>query len=213
MIKAGILSDTHGELLPQVLRFLEPCQCLWHAGDLGGLPVLDRLAAFKPMVAVYGNIDDYLVRLSLKERQIFECEGCKIAMTHIGGYPGHYAPGILPWLEAEKPDIFISGHSHILKVISDKKHGWLHINPGAAGNKGFHAHITAVRLDINGKELSNLEIFDLDRASLGGPRPANPEPMQARKRGTDPDPADSGGRSSTSDTQSPSLKNQAHVQD
>ena len=109
MTKVGILSDTHGELLPQVLRFLEPCQCLWHAGDLGGLPVLDRLSAFKPTLAVYGNIDDYLVRLSLQERRIFECEGCKIAMTHIGGYPGHYAPGILPWLEAEKPDLSSAG--------------------------------------------------------------------------------------------------------
>lgn len=211
MTKVGILSDTHGELLPQVLRFLEPCQCLWHAGDLGGLPVLDRLSAFKPTLAVYGNIDDYLVRLSLQERRIFECEGCKIAMTHIGGYPGHYAPGVLPWLEAEKPDLFISGHSHILKVMPDKKHGWMHINPGAAGNKGFHAHITAVRLDIDGKKLSNLEVFDLDRTCLGHARTICPDSRPAEQ--AESNPATAGYHSTTSNPLSSSLKNQAHVQD
>lgn len=166
MTKIGILSDTHGELLPQILRFLEPCQQIWHAGDLGGLPLLDRLSAFRPTRAVYGNIDDYLTRLSTREKLVFECEGFKVAMTHIGGYPGHYAPGILHWLQNEKPDIFVSGHSHILKVMPDKKLGIMHFNPGAAGNKGFHSHITALRLDLDRKQLSNLEVFDLDRAAL-----------------------------------------------
>lgn len=166
MTKIGILSDTHGELLPQILRFLEPCRQILHAGDIGSLKVLDRLSAFRPTTAVYGNIDDYPTRLSCMQTAILRIEGCKILMTHIGGYPGRYAPGIPEYLRQEKPDLFVCGHSHILKVMPDTRYRLLHINPGAAGNKGFHSRITAVRLDLDGKNFSNLEVFDLDRSSL-----------------------------------------------
>ena len=166
MTKIGILSDTHGDLLPQILQFLEPCQYIWHAGDIGGLSVFERLSAFKPTTAVYGNIDDYATRLSCSERVSGFVEDCKICMTHIGGYPGRYAPGIAAWLQEEKPDLFICGHSHILKVMPDPARHLLHINPGAAGAKGFHSHITAVRLDVDNKVFSNLEVFDLDRSTL-----------------------------------------------
>ncbi|MDE6629985.1 MAG: metallophosphatase family protein [Bacteroidales bacterium] len=164
-MKIGILSDTHGELPLPVRRFLEPCAHLCHAGDIGGLPLLDELSAFKPITAVFGNIDDWAVRRTCPQTAVFSIENCKVLMTHIGGYPGRYAPGISSLLEQEKPDLFIAGHSHILKIMPDTKRGFLYINPGAAGCKGFHSRITAVRLDVEGKKFSNLEVFDLERSA------------------------------------------------
>lgn len=166
MTKVGIISDTHGTLLPQIRHFLEPCDCIWHAGDIGSFALWEEISAFRPTVAVYGNIDDYLLRRHIPKTAVFACEECRILMTHIGGYPGRYEPEVQKRLTLEKPDLFIAGHSHILKVLPDKKNNLLHINPGAAGNKGFHSHITAVRLNINGKKLSDLEVFDLDRYSV-----------------------------------------------
>ncbi len=166
MEKVGILSDTHGIFLPQVRRFLEPCAELWHAGDIGSLALWQEISAFRPTVAVYGNIDDYVLRRHVPQTAVFTCEGCKVVMTHIGGYPGRYYPDVKKTLARERPDIFVSGHSHILKVMPDPQSGLTHINPGAAGTKGFHPLITAVRLDIDGKRLSNLEVFELDRNEI-----------------------------------------------
>lgn len=166
MEKVGIISDTHGIFLPQLRRFLEPCAQIWHAGDIGGLPTLQEISSFRPTVAVSGNIDDYVLRRHVPQTAVFECQVCKIVMTHIGGYPGRYYPDVKKLLMREKPDIFVCGHSHILKVMRDDTLQLLHINPGAAGNKGFHSVVTAVRLDIDGKNLSNLEVFELDRNEI-----------------------------------------------
>ncbi|MCM1532656.1 MAG: metallophosphatase family protein [Bacteroides sp.] len=166
MEKVGILSDTHGVFLPQVRRFLEPCAEIWHAGDIGSLALWQEISSFRPTVAVYGNIDDYVLRRHVPEIAVFECQGCKVVLTHIGGYPGKYYPDVKKILLREKPDIFVCGHSHILKVIRDEKLNLLHINPGAAGNKGFHPVVTALRMDIDGKNCANLEIFELDRNEI-----------------------------------------------
>lgn len=166
MEKVGIISDTHGVFLPQIRRFLEPCAEIWHAGDIGSLALWQEISAFRPTVAVYGNIDDYVLRRHVPQTAVFECEACKIVMTHIGGYPGKYYPDVKKTLLKEKPDIFVCGHSHILKVMPDSRLNLTHINPGAAGTKGFHPLVTAVRVDINGKELSNLEVFELNRNEL-----------------------------------------------
>lgn len=132
-------------------------------GDIGGTDVADALLAFKPLRAVYGNIDDQKVRLMFPRINIFSIENVKVMMTHIGGYPNHYEPGIKELIIKEKPNIFISGHSHILKVMNDHSLGLLHINPGAAGNTGFHKVITMMRFQINGSEIKNMELYEKKR--------------------------------------------------
>lgn len=166
MSKVGIISDTHGDFLPSVRSFLEPCSVIWHAGDIGSLELFDAINRFRPTTAVYGNIDDARTRTELPGLQIFMFEGCKVLMTHIGGYPGHYAPGVAGLLDREKPDLFVCGHSHILKVMNDRERKLMHFNPGAAGKRGFHTHITAIRLEIRRKGLSDLEVFDLNKSSI-----------------------------------------------
>lgn len=163
MKRIGLLSDTHGWLNPAIYDFFKDCDEIWHAGDIGNDDVAIELAAFKKLRAVYGNIDDWEIRADYPQYQIFNIENIKVVMTHIGGYPNAYAPGIKQILWEEKPDIFISGHSHILKVMRDQKLGLLHLNPGAAGMKGFHNKITMLRFQIDGKEISNLEIYEADR--------------------------------------------------
>ena len=163
MKRIGLLSDTHGWLNPAIYDFFKDCDEIWHAGDIGNDDVAIELAAFKKLRAVYGNIDDWEIRADYPQYQIFNIENIKVVMTHIGGYPNAYAPGIKQILWEEKPDIFISGHSHILKVMRDQKLGLLHLNPGAAGMKGFHKKITMLRFQIDGKEISNLEIYEADR--------------------------------------------------
>ena len=163
MTRIGLLSDTHGWLNPAIYDFFKDCDEIWHAGDIGNDDVAIELAAFKKLRAVYGNIDDWEIRADYPQYQIFNIENIKVVMTHIGGYPNAYAPGIKQILWEEKPDIFISGHSHILKVMRDQKLGLLHLNPGAAGMKGFHKKITMLRFQIDGKEISNLEIYEADR--------------------------------------------------
>lgn len=163
MKRIGLLSDTHGWLNPAIYDFFKDCDEIWHAGDIGNDDVAIELAAFKKLRAVYGNIDDWEIRADYPQYQIFNIENIKVVMTHIGGYPNAYAPGIKQILWEEKPDIFISGHSHILKVMRDQKLGLLHLNPGAAGTKGFHKKITMLRFQIDGKEISNLEIYEADR--------------------------------------------------
>lgn len=163
MRRIGLLSDTHSSINQRILDFFAPCDEIWHAGDIGNKETADKLSAFKPLKAVYGNIDSAEIRQSYPKNLIFECEEMKVFITHIGGYPGRYEKEARQLIESEKPEIFISGHSHILKVIYDKKHKLLHINPGASGNSGFHHLITAVRFVIEGKDIKDLEVFEKQR--------------------------------------------------
>jgi putative phosphoesterase len=163
MLRIGLLSDTHGSVNPRILEFFSSCHEIWHAGDIGNMETADKFASLKPFKAVYGNIDGTEVRTSFPKNQVFNCEGVKVLMTHIGGYPGRYEKETRLLIEKEKPGLFISGHSHILKVMYDKKNSLLHINPGAAGNSGFHHVITCVRFVIEGIEIKDLEVFEKQR--------------------------------------------------
>ena len=163
MTKIGLLSDTHGWIFPSVYEFFKDCDEIWHAGDIGGTDVARCLSSFKPLKAVYGNIDDYRVRQMFPKIQIFTVENVKVMMTHIGGYPGHYESGIKELIIKEKPNIFISGHSHILKVMNDHSLDLLHINPGAAGNSGFHRVVTMVRFQIDGSAIQKMEVYEKTR--------------------------------------------------
>lgn len=166
MLRIGILSDTHGTLPKQVYTFFEKCDEIWHAGDIGP-GVLDKLRDFKPVVAVFGNMDSWDMRYQLSETQLFRRDKYKILMTHIGGYPDHYERRIKPLLLSEKPDIFVAGHSHILRVMYDKTYNLLHINPGAAGRQGFHKVSTLVRLTLDDKP-KDLEICEFDKYANSG---------------------------------------------
>ena len=161
MKRIGILSDTHGTIPKQVYTFFAECDEIWHAGDIGP-GVLEQLREFKPTMAVYGNTDGWDLRNVVPETQLFTREGMKIIMTHIGGYPGHYERRMLPFFESEKPDIFVAGHSHILRVMYDKCYNMLHINPGAAGRQGFHQKATLVRLVLDDKP-KDLEICEFSK--------------------------------------------------
>ena len=173
MQKIGLLSDTHGYIDPSILDFFSECNQIWHTGDIGNIETFDLISAYKPVKAVYGNIDGHEVRSTCPQIQRFNCEGADIIMTHIGGYPGRYDARILPLLQSATPDIFICGHSHILKIIYDKKLGLLHLNPGAAGLSGFHNVRTALRFDIeNGKPL-NMQILELPRHTKNNNLPNN----------------------------------------
>jgi len=163
MKRIGLLSDTHGFLNDRLFVFFDKADEIWHAGDIGNLPTADRLAAFKPFRAVYGNIDGQDLRVVYPQHQRFMCEGTDVWITHIGGYPGKYANAVKPEIFTRPPGLFIAGHSHILKVIYDKKLGFLHINPGAAGIYGFHTVCTAVRFVIDGKEIRDFEIWQIPR--------------------------------------------------
>ena len=160
-MKIGILSDTHGAFDEKLSGFLAEVDELWHAGDIGSLELADRIAEFKPLVAVYGNIDDHRVRTVYPKFRHFTCEGVSVLMTHIGGYPGRYDPEARKYIERVSPDIFISGHSHILKVMNDPRYGLLHINPGAAGY-GYQKIRTAVRLEIDQGNIHSLEVAEFN---------------------------------------------------
>lgn len=166
MTKVGLLSDTHGWLHPRVFDFFKDCDIILHAGDIGNIETADDLTSFKPFRAVYGNIDDFRVRQQFPEILFINIEDVKVLMTHIGGYPGHYANGIRELIIEHKPNLFISGHSHILKVVQDKKYKLLHLNPGAAGKSGFHAVITMMRFNINGATINDLEILEIERNKI-----------------------------------------------
>lgn len=161
MKKIGLLSDTHGFLDDKVFEHFKDCDEVWHAGDIGTVEVADRLAAFKPLRAVYGNIDGDKLRVMFKLHERWMCEGVDVWMTHIGGYPGKYAREVKPEIFMHPPKLFISGHSHILKVMYDKKLGTLHINPGAEGKYGFHNVRTLVRFEIDGTDIRNLEVIEI----------------------------------------------------
>ncbi|NMH27307.1 metallophosphoesterase family protein [Flavobacterium silvaticum] len=162
-VKILLLSDTHGHIDDVILNYVSQADEVWHAGDIGNLSVTDSIKALKPLRAVYGNIDGAAARLEYPLDNTFKCEGMSVRITHIGGYPGNYAPGITKELAAEKPDIFISGHSHILKVMFDKKLDLLHLNPGAAGKSGFHQVRTMLRFVIDGKDIRDMEIIELGK--------------------------------------------------
>ena len=163
MRKIGLLSDTHGYLDPRLFELFDDIDEVWHAGDIGSGNILSDLESFKICRAVYGNIDDWDIRMLIPEHQRFECEGLSVWMTHIGGYPGKYSPKVKHELIKNPPGLFISGHSHILKVMNDKKLGLLHINPGAAGKSGLHHIRTAVRFVIDNGEVKNLEVIELGK--------------------------------------------------
>jgi uncharacterized protein len=163
MIKVGLLSDTHGFFDDKLKKFFENVDEIWHAGDIGNIETADAIAAFKPLRAVYGNIDGHEVRIVHPLHQKFFCEDVGVWITHIGGYPGRYAPEIRTRLYKNPPKLFICGHSHILKVMYDKKLSLLHINPGAAGNSGIHQVRTAIRFVIDNKDIKQLEVWEMKR--------------------------------------------------
>ena len=159
----GLISDTHGIFDEPFRQFLEPVDEIWHAGDFGGIQTAEAIAAFKPLKGVYGNCDGYDVRLDYPLYQLFDCEGLKVLMTHIGGYPGRYDPRARALIDEFRPELFVCGHSHILKVVNDVKRNMLVMNPGAAGIQGFHIVRTALRFRIENADIRGLEVFELDR--------------------------------------------------
>lgn len=161
MKKIGLLSDTHSFLDPKVFQYFAGVDEIWHAGDIGDVALAERLLAFKPLRAVFGNIDGKELRQLFPEDLHFEIEGKKVFMTHIGGYPGKYQPRVKKIIEETRPDLFICGHSHILKIIPDKIHNLLHINPGACGNYGWHKVKTLVRFELEAAKIQNLEVIEI----------------------------------------------------
>ena len=161
MKKIGIISDTHSYWDDKYLHYFEPCDEIWHAGDIGTAELADRFAQLKPFRAVYGNIDGGDLRLMFKEKYRFKCEDVDVLMKHIGGYPGNYDYSVRGQLYANPPQLFIAGHSHILKVKFDKTLNMLHINPGAAGLQGWHKERTLIRLTIEGNKFSDCEVITL----------------------------------------------------
>jgi len=161
MKRIGLLSDTHGYWDERYLKHFESCDEIWHAGDIGSLEVAERLETFRPLRAVYGNIDGQDIRLRFPEVNRFTLEGADVLIKHIGGYPGKYDPSIKNVLLTHPPRLFISGHSHILKVKYDKTLRMLHLNPGAAGKYGFHTVRTLMRFTINDGNFFDLEVIEL----------------------------------------------------
>ncbi len=163
MIRIGLISDTHGVLLPFVKKALEETDEIWHAGDIGGLNVLDELREIKPLRAVYGNIDDHRVRLECPEYLLFEIESLRVLIMHIGGYPGKYSPQARLLIKEHQPGLFISGHSHILKVMPDPVNRLLHLNPGSCGKQGIHTKYTLLRFSIEAGKVTQMEVVEKDR--------------------------------------------------
>lgn len=160
----GLISDTHGVFDAPFKEFLAPVDEVWHAGDFGGgMQLAEQLAQFKPLTGVAGNCDNYNLRYIHPLHRFFECEGLKILMTHVGGYPGRYDVRAKELIDKYKPDIFVCGHSHILKVVKDTKRDMLVINPGAAGIQGFHVVRTALRFKLEAGKIHSMEVFELDR--------------------------------------------------
>jgi putative phosphoesterase len=163
MKRIGLISDTHSHLEESVFDYFESCDEIWHAGDIGDAEVVNRLEAFRPLRAVYGNIDDGLLRRRFPEDLRFVVEGVEVFMTHIGGYPGRYNRRVRAILQENPPDLYICGHSHILKVMPDKKLNFLHVNPGAAGNHGFHQMKTIVRFSLEAGKIKDFEVVELGK--------------------------------------------------
>lgn len=162
MKRIGLLSDTHAYWDDRYLKYFEPCDEIWHAGDIGSMEIVEKLRAFRPLRAVYGNIDGQDIRQLFPLTARSEVEGTQVLMKHIGGYPGKYDPSIRGSLLVRPPQLFISGHSHILKIKYDKTLRMLHINPGAAGRYGFHLTRTLVRFNVDRGNFSDLEVIELN---------------------------------------------------
>ena len=163
MTKILLLSDTHGHMDKTILKYAAQADEIWHAGDIGSLSVTDQLEALKPVRGVHGNIDDHVIQKEFPENNRFMCEGVDVWITHIGGYPSRYNVRVREEIRNNPPKLFICGHSHILKVMHDKKLNLLHMNPGACGKHGFHQVRTMLRFVINGDKISDLEVIELGK--------------------------------------------------
>ncbi|MEM7486214.1 MAG: metallophosphoesterase family protein [Bacteroidota bacterium] len=163
MTKILLLSDTHGHIDNTILKYAAQADEVWHAGDIGSLNVTDKLEEIKPLRAVYGNIDDYIIQKEFPENNRFFCEDVAVWITHIGGYPNKYNVKIREEIRKNPPKLFICGHSHILKVMNDKKLNLLHMNPGACGKHGFHQVRTMLRFTIDGPKITDLEVVELGK--------------------------------------------------
>lgn len=162
-MKIGLLSDTHSYIDVNILNHLKVCDEVWHAGDIGDLSVMKELEKNNKVFAVFGNIDNQNIRALYPENQILKREGLKFWMTHIGGYPGKFSARIQKQLKEIQPDVFICGHSHILKVMRSKEFNLLHLNPGACGKQGLHKIRTLIRFDVGNKKISGLEVIELGK--------------------------------------------------
>lgn len=160
-MKIGLLSDTHSHIDDRILHHLQDCDEIWHAGDIGDGAVADALEQLAPLRAVWGNIDSKEIRQRFPEHQHFSCAGQKIWMTHIGGAPPRYNPAVRPILKEEKPQIFICGHSHILRVVQDPTFNVLYLNPGAAGRHGFHKMRTLLRFRLEADGVKEMQAIEL----------------------------------------------------
>jgi uncharacterized protein len=163
MTRIGLLSDTHHYLDDQILTYFDACDEIWHAGDFGTIAVAEKLAAHKPLKGVYGNIDGQDVRGVYKETLRWQTEGVRVLMKHIGGYPPRYNPPTLKLIVADPPQLFISGHSHICRIVFDDRFNCLHMNPGAAGKQGWHSIRTLIRFSIDGKDMKDCEVIELGK--------------------------------------------------
>jgi putative phosphoesterase len=174
-LRIGLLSDTHGFLDGAVFDYFADCDEVWHAGDFGPVGILDELKNFKPVRGVWGNIDGAEVRASVPESLDWECKGMKIFMTHIAGYPGAWDKQAKATITTLRPDVVICGHSHILKVMRDKKYNLLHLNPGAAGHNGWHIMRTMLRFEIDDGKMHNVEAIELGPRGRSKPLPGDTE--------------------------------------
>ncbi len=167
MFRIGLLSDTHGFYDPGIAEHFNECNEIWHAGDIGDIDIIIHLNRICPVIAVYGNIDGTQIRSKYPEHQRHTRSGLDIWMTHTGGYPGNYSPNVKPGIFSDPPGLFISGHSHILKVMPDRKGGFLHMNPGSAGRFGMHKVRTVIRFEIEDGRVENLDVIELGPRSAG----------------------------------------------
>lgn len=163
MTKILLLSDTHGYIDEAILKHVKAANEVWHAGDIGAIEVADSIASLKPLKAVYGNIDNHQIRATYPLNNRFNCEQVSVWITHIGGYPGRYGRDVVAELQTNPPDLFICGHSHILKVMRDSRYGLLHMNPGAIGKQGFHKVRTMLSFVIDGSEIGDLQVIEYPR--------------------------------------------------
>ena len=163
MIRILLLSDTHGHIDEHILNYVLEADEVWHAGDIGSFDVTDRISELKPLRAVHGNIDNTKIQSEFPLDQHFNCENVSVWMTHIGGYPGRYTQRVRALLTQLRPQLYICGHSHILKVMPDKKRGLIHMNPGACGRQGLHSVRTMLRFVIDGSAIKDLEVIELGK--------------------------------------------------
>lgn len=163
MTKILLISDTHSYLDEKLIKHIKEADEVWHAGDIGNYEVCEKILKYKPLRAVFGNVDGQDIRISYPEHLVFYCEGVKVYITHIGGYPGRYNLDAKAVILREKPKLFICGHSHILKVMFDKTNNLLHMNPGAAGVHGFHQVKTVLRFTIEGDQIKDLAVIELGK--------------------------------------------------